>query len=154
MQARVKILTNELAAMLGSDVTETQEEAISGMYFARIVSDMPHGTEISDKTARVAASWREQYGKEFHKVWRQFVLDMQNKEAQLRDMKGKLVKINTAIESLLPKERDVVTLFYVQGLKWEDIGKRLSYDPDWCRKLRSRGIWYMSKSIFGKWIVR
>ena len=153
MQARVIILTNELAAMMGESVTETQDEAIEGMYFNRPISDMPHSGQISDKTAKVAASWKEQYGKEFHAVWRQYVLDKTNKEAELKQLKTLLVKINTAIESLLPKEKEIVRLFYVQGLKWEDVGRKVCYDPDHCKRLRSRSIWYMSKSLFGKWKV-
>ena len=153
MQARVRILTDELAAMLGDSVTESQEEAIAGIYFARIVSDMPHGTEISDKTGRVAASWRKQYGKEFSKVWRQYVLDKTNKEAELKQLKTLLAKIDTAIESLLPKEKEIVKLFYVQGMKWEDVGRKLSYEQGHCKRIRDRAIWYMSKSLFGKWKV-
>jgi len=153
MKARVRILTDELAAMLGSDVTESQDEAIEGIYFNRPLSDMPHSGEISDKTAKVAADWRKQYGKEFSKVWRQYVLDKTNKEADLASTRALLAKIDTAIESLLPKEKEIVTLFYVQGLKWEDVGRKISYEESNCRRIRVRAIWYMSKSLFGKWKV-
>ena len=153
MKARVRILTDELAAMLGSDVTESQDEAIEGIYFNRPLSDMPHSGEVSDKTAKVAAIYRKQYSKGFHRQWRQFVLDKTNKEADLESTRALLAKIDTAIDSLLPKEREIICLFYVQGMKWEDVGRKVCYDPDHCKRLRSRAIWYMSKSLFGKWKV-
>ena len=154
MTARIKILEAEQKAMLNTDITESTDEAIAGMYFARAISDMPHGTEISDKTGRIALQWQERYQKEFHHVWRQFVLDKQNMDHELTSLRLLLQKIDTATESLLPKEKEIITLFYVHGVKWEDIGQRLNYDKRWCKRIRERAVWYMSKSMFGgKWQV-
>jgi DNA-directed RNA polymerase specialized sigma subunit len=150
--ARIKILEAEQKAMLNTDITESTDEAIAGMYFARTISDMPHGTDVADKTERIALQWRDRYQKEFHHVWRQFVLDKQNMVNELTSLRLIIQKIDMATESLLPKEKEVITLFYIQGLKWENIGQRLQYSKHWCKQIRERAIWYMSKSMFGgKW---
>jgi len=150
MLARVAILENELASILGTDITETHDEAIGGMCFARVVNGMPMGTETSDKTARVAEEWRERYRKDFHRVWRMYVLDKKGLEDELFTTRAKLQKIDIAIGSLLPKEKDVVNLFYIQGMKWGDVGKKLNYEPGHCKRIRERAVWYMSLSLFSR----
>jgi hypothetical protein len=148
VKARIDILSKELFKMSKTDPFETHDEALEGMYFARVVNGMPHGTEISDKTGRVAESWREQYRKDFHQQWKLFVLDKSNKEIELAVLKKQLDNIDTAISSLLQKEKDVVTLYYIHGVKWEDVGKRLNYEQGHCKRIRDRAIWYMSLSLF------
>lgn len=148
MVAKVKILEKELKSILASDVTESHDEAIEGMYFARVVNGMPMGTDVTDKTARVAGDWRERYGKDFHRMWRNYVLDRKGLEDELYTTKLTLEKIDIAMESLLPKEKDVVKLFYIDGMKWEDVGVRLNYALGHCKKIRERAVWYMSLSLF------
>jgi len=150
MKARVAILENELVAIGGAGVTETQEEAIEGMYYARVVNGMPMGTETTDKTARVAEEWREKYRKDFHRVWRSFVLDKKGKTDELHTTRADLQKIDIAIGSLLQKEKDVVNLFYIEGMKWEDVGKKLNYELGHCKRIRERAVWYMSLSLFSR----
>jgi len=153
MQARVIILEADLAAHMGRDISETQDAAIQGMYFARQLSDMPRGNEVSDKTCAVADKWREQYGKEFHHVWKMFVLDKENLEHELRLLKQDMARIDAAINSLLPVDKDIVTLYYVDGLRWRKIARKVNYTVITCIKKRDKAIWYMSKSLFGKWKV-
>ena len=148
MKARVAILENELASILGTNITETQDEAIEGMMFARVVNGMPMGTEITDKTANVADVWRERYKKDFSRMWRNFVLERQGKADELYVWKGYIKKVDIAIDSLLQKEKDVVTMFYIHGMKWEDVANKLNYDPRHCKKIRERAVWYMSLSLF------
>lgn len=148
MKARVNILNKELFAMTGNDPFETQDEAIKGMYFARVVNGMPHGTEISDKTGKIAESYRKQYQSDFHQQWRLFVLDKSNKEIELEALQKRLDNMDTAINSLLPKEKDVITLYYITGVKWEDVGKRLNYEQGHCKRIRDWAVWYMSLSLF------
>lgn len=150
MKARIAILEAELKSIMSAGATETHNEAIEGMYFARAVNDMPRGNEVSNKTARMAAEWRDQYGKDFHRVWRMYVLDKQNKEHEIEIVKGMLNRIDIAISSLLPKEKDVVTLFYIQGMKWEEVGRKLSYDSRHCQRIRERAVWYMTLSLFNR----
>lgn len=148
MKARVAILERELATITDGGVTETQEEAIEGIYYARVVNGMPMGTEITDKTANVADVWRERYQKDFHRMWRNYVLERQGKNDELHIWREYLQKIDIAIGSLRQKERDVVNLFYIHGMKWEDVGKRLNYAHGHCKKIRERAVWYMSLSLF------
>jgi len=148
IKARVDILSKELCKMSEVDPLETQDEALEGMYFSRVVNGMPHGTEISDKTGRVAESYLKQYRSDFHQQWRLFVLDKSNKEIELEVLRKRLDNMDTAICSLLQKEREVVTLYYIQGVKWENVGKRLSYEQGHCKRIRDRAVWYMSLSLF------
>ncbi|HBV95806.1 MAG: hypothetical protein JL50_10960 [Peptococcaceae bacterium BICA1-7] len=148
MKARVAILENELASILGTNITETQDEAIEGMMFARVVNGMPMGSDVGDKTASVVSEWREKYRKDFSRVWRMYVLDKQGLEDELFTIRANIEKVDIAIASLLPKEKDVVTLFYIQGMKWEDVGRRLNYDPRQCQRIKERAVWYMSLSLF------
>ena len=153
MQARLMMLEIEFFDLSGCEPGESHDEAIEGMSFARAVSDMPHSGEISDKTSRIAVNWREQYGKDFDRAWEMYVKEYQTLKGDIAGIKKTIKKIDVAIGSLLPKEKEVVILFYVQGMKWEDVGRRLSYVPDHCKRLRTRAIWYMSKSIYGQWKI-
>jgi hypothetical protein len=154
MQARLSILETELFELSGCEPGETQEEAISGMSFTRVISDMPRGNDVSDKTGRVAVEWREKYGKEFSRAWEMYVTEYQAKRFEITSLVGVIKKIDTALGSLLQKERNVVELYYIQGMKWEDIGKKIHHEQGHCKRIRDRAVWYMSKSMWGKWDIR
>lgn len=153
MKARVEILESELSKQGGDGVTETPDEAIEGDYFARVISDMPHGTEISDKTARVALEYWERYQKDIAAAVKRYVLDRENKRNELAAIEQTIQVIDIAIRSLLEVEREVVTQFYIEGLSWTDISINTQYTVRNCKRLRDRGVWYMTKSMMGKWRV-
>jgi DNA-directed RNA polymerase specialized sigma24 family protein len=82
-----------------------------------------------------------------------FVLDKENLEHELRLLKQDMARIDAAINSLLPVDKDIVTLYYVDGLRWRKIARKVNYTVITCIKKRDKAIWYMSKSLFGKWKV-
>jgi len=149
MKARVVVLEKEIDKLSNESIGETDEEIIAGMYFAKIMDGMPQGNDILDKTAIIATTWRERGQKEFHEVWKEFIRNIVNKKNELDTIKQTLAKIDIAIKSLLPKEKDVIEMFYIRRMKWEDIGRRVNYKKRYCKRIRDRAIWYMSKSIFG-----
>ena len=149
MKARIEILEAELVNM----GFETGDEAIEGYYFSRTISNMPHGTELSDKTSRVALEWQERYRKEFSKVWNMFVLDKENKKNELTAVRQMLKMIDIAIGSLLQDDRKIITYFYIDGLQWVEISSEMQYSVRHCKRIRNRGVWYITKSMMGKWKV-
>lgn len=150
MKARVAILERELATITDGGITETKDEAIEGIYFARVVNGMPMGTEITDKTANVAGVWRERYKKDFSRMWRNFVLDKQGKEDELYTTRVNIEKIDIAFNSLSQVKREIIKLFYFDGMKWKDVGRRVGYDPEHCKKIRCEAVHYMSLSLFSR----
>lgn len=148
MKARVAILEKDYATIKDVEITETHAEAIEGMYYVKVMNGMPPPSGIGDRTASIAEAWREKYHKDFHRMWRNYVLDRRGLEDELYITRANLQKIDIAIESLLPKEKEVIRLYYVGGVKWEDIGLKLNYDLRHCKRIRDRAVWYMGLSLF------
>lgn len=154
MKARVEILEKELGKLGGNGIFDNKDEAILGYYFSRTISDMPHGTELSDKTANVALNYQEQYREEFHKVWKQYVHEKENMKYELDTVKRMLQIMDIALNSLLLEQKLIITMFYVEGKKWLEISNTTQYAIRHCKRIRDQGVWYMAKSMTaGKWKV-
>lgn len=150
------MLESDLATIARSEelgIYEREAEAIAGTYFNRNLTGLPMGTDISDKTGRVAGEWREQLEKDFKKVWHMYVVDKTNKQLEYDAWVLKVRRIDLAIESLLPKEQDVIKMYYIQGMTFGKIGKKIGYDERSCRHIRDRAVWYMSLSLFPRRVV-
>ncbi|HBC94367.1 MAG TPA: hypothetical protein DCZ10_16075 [Pelotomaculum sp.] len=156
MQARVKNLEIDLANLAPEGVFEEQEETIEGLAFRRCGEEgMPQGSgETSDRTASVALKWRKEHGIVTHEMWRLFVGDKFNLEHEKRLTEGLLRKIDNAIDSLSEDEQLIIRGFYIDQKPWYDITHEVQYVERHCKRLRTRAIWYMSKSIFGVGRVR
>ena len=152
MKARVEILKAELDTISRSEglgVYEGEDEAIAGMYFNRgPLTGLPMGTETSDKTGRVAAEFRDQLEKDFKRVWRMYVADRTNKWIEYEALVIQLHRIDLAIESLLPREQEVVRAHYIDGLGWERISRKVHCDVATCYRTREKAILYMTLSLF------
>jgi len=156
-KARVAILNLDLAAIereLTMLTKEAPDEVIAGVYFAgREMSGMPHGSGISDRTAWAAEAWRKEHDEEWRR-WQQLVEEQTRKSRERETLLEKLQKIDVAIDSLLPIEKQVVTLFYVQGKGWGDVSAATGYSAVQCGRIRDRAVWYMTLSLFARRNVR
>lgn len=48
-------------------------------------------------------------------------------EAKVAELTDALQRIETAIESLQPRERTLIRLYYIEGLTWEEVAVKLNY---------------------------
>jgi hypothetical protein len=150
MQARVKNLEIDLANLAPNGVFEDEVDTIEGLVFARCGDDgMPPSGNVGDKTGNVALNWRKEHKAVAHEMWRTFVGDKYNMEWEKRALEGLLEKIDNAIKSLSVDEQVIVKSFYIENKPWYDIAHQVKCVERHCRRLRTRAIWYMSKSIFG-----
>jgi len=151
MQARVKNLEIGLVNLApDGGVFEEQADTIEGMVFGRNGEDgMPQSGAVGDKTASVALNWRKEHGKVTHEMWSLFVGDKFNMEQERTLIKSLLQKIDNAIASLSADEQLIIKEFYLEQKPWYDVAHDVQYVERHCKRLRTRAIWYMSKSIFG-----
>ena len=155
MQARVKNLKLDLENMAGTSATEEHQEAIEGLALGRSgLTGMPPPNSLSDKTASVALKWREEYRNNFHEIWKWFVRDTETTTEEVNAISRILQKIDNAILSLSEDEKIIIKGFYIDQSPWYDVAHEVQYVERHCKRLRTRAIWYMSKSIFGAGKVR
>jgi hypothetical protein len=150
MQARLKILSMEIEALGGSIKLLTDEEPdeyIRGYAFERSNDGMPRGTDISDKVGNLALSWQERYERDKGEQVLTYIEQRQAKQQEYKEIHNLLSILDVAIESLKPIEKEIITRFYIKGMKWADIGRRLSYSVTRCKGIRMDAIWYMSKIL-------
>lgn len=155
MQARLKNLQIDLANMSTNEITETEEETILGLYYARHVQEgIPQGGGISDKTSSVALKWREEHENIVGDMSHWFKIDKESISYEIGTINRVLKKVDNAINSLSDDERVIIQNFYIENKPWYDIAYKVKYVERHCKRLRTRAIWYMSKSIFGGGVVR
>ena len=69
------------------------------------------------------------------------IIDLENQLTEKRAiLVAQRVAIEEAIETLLPDERRVLRLKYIEGLSWRQIGFRLHYEERWLFALHSRAL--------------
>lgn len=61
----------------------------------------------------------------------------QRKAKELRD---RLLEIETAINTLPPKERTVIRWHYLKGLTWRQVAERENYSERQCKRLGKRAL--------------
>jgi RNA polymerase sigma factor (sigma-70 family) len=64
----------------------------------------------------------------------------ERRRKQIIDLEIRLEAVEKWIDSLPPQQATVVRLYYVNGLTWRQIGRKLNYHPDTCRKIRDAAI--------------
>lgn len=148
-KARVQNLEVDLAFIRDiPDRIETEDEAISGEYFARSTNEgAPSGH--GDKTASVALRWLEQHSNNKLDMLDMFTRDTDTITQEISAIGTLLAKVDNAIASLSRDEQVIVKGFYIDNKPWYDIAHEVQYVERHCIRLRKRAIWYMSKSIFG-----
>lgn len=150
MQARVKNLEIDIANLAPNGVFEEEAETIEGLIFGRQGDDgMPPSGNVGDKTGNVAINWRKEHGTVTHEMWRLFVGDRFNMEQERKLTESLLQKIDNAIGSLSDDEQLIIKGFYLENKPWYDVAHEVQYVERHCKRLRTRAIWYMSKSIWG-----
>jgi len=150
MLARVKNLEIDIANLAPEGVFEEESDTIEGLTFAHPGDvGMPPSGGIGDKTGSVALNWRKEHSKVTHEMWSMFVGDRFNMEQEKKALEGLLEKINNAMNSLSVDEQKIVKGFYIDSKPWYDVAHEVQYVERHCKWLRTRAIWYMSKSIFG-----
>lgn len=53
---------------------------------------------------------------------------------------NKLRLIDNALEGLTEVERDIITLFYIEGKQWEIVAFETNYSAGWCKERRKQAI--------------
>lgn len=156
MQARLKNLQLDLANMPDeyekamNNLEESSEEIISGMYYRHQGEDgMPRGQGISDKTAKVALTWRSEHQNKIYDIISWFKSDRQEIEDESSAIEIILAKIDNALATISSDEQIIIRGFYLEKKPWYDVAHEVQYVERHCKRLRTRAIWYMSKSIFG-----
>lgn len=148
MQARVKNLDLDLEGLDWEH--ESSTESIEGLTFARgNLEGLPRGNDVSDKTASVALKWRKDNDYSSDETWDEFVKNHEQMKYERDFIKRDIQKIDNAIASLSEDEQIIVRGFYIEQKPWYDVAHEVQYVERHCKRLRTRAIWYMSKSIFG-----
>ena len=89
------------------------------------LSGMPRGSAESDKLAEYMVRLETLLGKLY--------------DTQVR-YENEYYKMKEAIEALEPIQRRVMRMRYMQGLKWEDIAKKMHYSDFHCRRIRKAAL--------------
>ena len=153
MVARVKNIELDLARYEFGG--ETDNETIEGMVLrAPLIDGLPKGGEISDSTARVAENWRKVNNRVWEEIEKEIDTKIEKIEQERNSLKRLLMKIENAIASLSEDEQLIVRGFYIEQKPWYDIAHEVQYVERHCKRLRTRAIWYMTKSIWGSWSVK
>jgi hypothetical protein len=147
MQARLSNIDIDLDG-IQSIAYETPEETIEGAYFARNVDGMPGGGAISDKTSSVALRWRQEAQDNADDLTQHIVNVRENLLAEKKKLSGLIAKIDNAIDSLSEDERTIIQGYYIEQLNWYEVAYKVQYSERHCKRLRTRAIWYMSKSLY------
>ncbi|MEG6615373.1 hypothetical protein V6C27_02870 [Peptococcaceae bacterium 1198_IL3148] len=156
MQARVKNLKLDIERLNKPIQQESVDETIEGMYYTKAVTSgpPPPGT-VGDRTASVALSFRRENEETNHdSAWLQ-IHEKAAVEEELDRLQCLLAKVDNAIASLEPMQREIITLFYINKKNWPQITIALHekhkayYSERHCRRVKAAGIKYMIKSMFG-----
>jgi hypothetical protein len=148
MQARLSNIDIDLDG-IQSVVYETPEETIEGAYFARINDGgMPGSGTISDKTSSVALRWRQEAQDNADDLTQHIVNVRENLLAEKKKLSGLIAKIDNAIDSLSEDERTIIQGYYIEQLNWYEVAYKVQYSERHCKRLRTRAIWYISKSLY------
>jgi len=149
MQARVKNLELDIKKTFEWTPEET-EEAIAGIAFRRSVNaDTPVSGAVGDKTARVANGYWQEISKNATEVARDFMDEIGDAMGEKIRLERELAKIDNAIASLSEDEQNIIRMRYLEKQLWYEVAYHVQYTERHCKRLRTRAIWYMSKSIFG-----
>lgn len=71
------------------------------------------------------------------------IINIENREKllkQLKFMKSKVSQIERQIDRLDEKEREVLQMAYVKGLKWDKISEITNYSRAQCFRIRNEGL--------------
>lgn len=154
MQARVKNLDIDLKQVYAWKA-EAPEETISGMMFARPKQEgMPISGSHGDKTSAIAIRYGEERYKDIVDTGRELSDSREDFEHEKESLERTLKKIDNAVASLSLDEQLIIKGFYIEQKPWYDVAHEVQYVERHCKRLRTRAIWYMSKSIFGAGKVR
>ena len=64
----------------------------------------------------------------------------ERRRKQIIDLEIRLEAVEKWIDSLPPQQATVVRLYYVNGLTWRQISRKLNYNADYCRQIRNAAI--------------
>lgn len=154
MQARVKNIEIDLKVVYEWR-PETHDETIAGMMFARSKTEgSPASGSHGDKTLSVAIRHDRERSKDIYNAINELTDDRGKLEYEKAALIRLLTKIDNAITSLSGDEQLIIKSFYIQQKPWYDVAHEVQYVERHCKRLRTRAIWHMSKSIFGVGKVR
>ena len=148
MLARIRNIDLDLTRIPAMD---TPEDAIEGLYFSKEQGGIPASGSISDRTSTVALKWSE----EFFEVNRDISMHRRSLEFEKRCLAQVVKKLDNAMESLEPLQREIIKMFYVEKKNWPQITvalydkSRSYYTERHCRRLRAAAITCMVKAMFG-----
>lgn len=149
MQARVKNLELDIKKPF-EWTPETMEEAISGIVYSRRgESGMPFGGGTGDKTASVASGFRHEMMSNARESAGDYIEEIGTAKAEKERLEREIEKIDNAIASLSEDEQNIIRMRYLEKQLWYEVAYHVQYTERHCKRLRTRAIWYMSKSIFG-----
>lgn len=57
-----------------------------------------------------------------------------------KELRGQLLEIETAINTLPPRERTVIRWHYLKGLAWPKVAEKENYSERQCRRLRDKAL--------------
>ncbi len=111
----------------------TEEEMIDSLYFPQPDGDRVQTSGISDKTARIAISYREKMDR-INKEWQ---AHLEKKHSVLME---ELVFFESAVYSLSGILPDLISDMVVKGLTWDDLADKYHISRTMVAKNRKRAI--------------
>ena len=111
----------------------TEEEMIDSLYFPQPDDDRVQTSGISDKTARIAISYREKMDR-INKEWQ---AHLEKKHSVLLE---ELVFFESAVFSLSGILPDLISDMVVKGLTWDDLADKYHISRTMVAKNRKRAI--------------
>ena len=111
----------------------TEEEMIDSLYFPQPEGDRVQTSGISDKTARIAISYREKMDR-INKEWQ---AHLEKKHSVLLE---ELVFFESAVFSLSGILPDLISDMVVKGLTWDDLAGKYHISRTMVAKNRKRAI--------------
>jgi hypothetical protein len=111
----------------------TEEEMIDSLYFPQPDGDRVQTSGISDKTARIAISYREKMDR-INKEWQ---AHLEKKHSVLLE---ELVFFESAVFSLSGILPDLISDMVVKGLTWDDLADKYHISRTMVAKNRKRAI--------------
>ena len=111
----------------------TEEEMIDSLYFAQPDGDRVQTSGISDKTARIAISYREKMDR-INKEWQ---AHLEKKHSVLLE---ELVFFESAVFALSGILPDLISDMVVKGLTWDDLADKYHISRTMVAKNRKRAI--------------
>jgi len=129
---------------------EHTADTIEALAFAKPEQEgMPRSSAHSDRTSSVAIKWRSEWGSTNREMTEHYELNRENLQNELDALGNIIAKVDNAIRALSEDERIIVRMYYVEQKPWYDVAHEVQYAERHCRRLRTRAVWQMSKSIFG-----